>query len=330
MADTIQTSDESFARFDPSSILKESRQDEDVEMTMDDEHRRIILAVDFGTTFSSVAYVRLDGMIQDTALDLENVNCITRYPGDRSALRDGPREDVPTELWYSLGELTGQEPLDDIATGPNEDDSDSEQIYEYNFSSKSSSESEGELDKEAEQREEEPRNISTPFWGFEVQLQLQRTDQPKDDMKRVARFKLLLDEKNTLTNHIRESVKTVIRNLKRCKLIKKDTDIINDYLTQLFIQTKNELRKTPDFDDNIPIEFVLSIPAVWPSNACRIMQTAMVIAAQRSGLGHLEKESLTNLFIVSEPEAAAACVLAEHRNDIYVSSISNSFVEFEF
>jgi len=54
------------------------------------------------------------------------------------------------------------------------------------------------------------------------------------------------------------------------------------------------------------------------------------VAAERSGLGRVEKENLGNLFIVSEPEAAAACVLAEHHNDVYVSSISQLFVEFEF
>jgi len=104
MANRFQTSNETFSRADPSSFLGEPRQDEDVEMTMDDRNERIILAVDFGTTFSSVAHVRLDGMTQDTLLDLEKVKCITRYPGDRSGARDGwpPREDVPTELWYSL------------------------------------------------------------------------------------------------------------------------------------------------------------------------------------------------------------------------------------
>lgn len=332
MADTIQTSIETFGRFDPSSILEEPNQDEDVEMTMDDGHRRVILAVDFGTTFSSVGYVRLGGTIQDTALDLDNIKCITRYPDDRTPPRDGwkPREDVPTELWYSLAEFAGQEPSDDMAIGSTEDDAGSEHIFEYNLSSESSSESEGELDKETEHREEEPRNYSTLFWGFEVQLELQRTDKPKDGMKRVTRFKLMLDEKNTLTNHIREEIKTVVRNLKRSKLIKKDTDIISDYLTQLLTHTRNELRKTPDFDDNIPIEFVLSIPAVWPSKACRVMQTAIAIAGQRSSLGHWGKESLGNLFVVSEPEAAAACVLAEHRNDIHVGSTSKSFVCFEF
>jgi len=139
----------------------------------------------------------------------------------------------------------------------------------------------------------------------------------------------MLDPKNTLTNHIYGEIKTIARNLRRSKLIQKDTDIISDYLTQLFTQTRNELQKTPNFHDNIPIEFVLSIPAVWPSKACRIMQMAMATAAERSGLGHWENESRGGLFIVSEPESAAACVLAEHGDDIHVSFILNSFAEFE-
>lgn len=323
--------DVTFRRFNPRSFLAGRSQDEDVEMTMDDGRQRIILAVDFGTTFCSVAYTRLRGTVQDTALDLKDVECITRYPGDRSAPQDGwqLREDVPTELWYNLGEMVEPEPSDDRSMGPNEDDSGSDNISDYDFSSKSSSESEGEVEKEAEQREQEPRNSNTPFWGFQVQLQLQRADTPKDGMKRVTRFKLMLDKGNTLTDDIREEIKPVVRNLKRTKLIQKDTDIISDYLTQLFTHTRNELRKTPNFDDNTPIEFVLTIPAVWPSEACRTMQKAMAVAAQRSGLGQWEKESLGDLFIVSEPEAAATCVLAENDNNIHVSSMLSSFAEFK-
>jgi len=311
MADTIQTSFEPFTRFDPNSILPQSSQNEDVEMTTDDGNRRIILAVDFGTTFSSVAYVQLSGLTQDTTRRLQQVKCITKYPGDRSAPRHGwqPREDTPTELWYSLGESAARKAPDDTAVGSTEDDSASDEDSPFHFGSEAPSESEGERDRQPEQRGEKPRNLGTKFWGFEVQLEMQRSYQPTDSMNRVIRFKLMLDEANVLTSTIRGAIKAAVRNLKKLKMIEKDTDIITDYLTQLLTHTKKELSKAPDFDDNIPIEFVLSIPAVWPSKACRIMQAAMATAAQRSGLGNPDGESLNNLFIVSEPEAAAACVL---------------------
>lgn len=49
------------------------------------------------------------------------------------------------------------------------------------------------------------------------------------------------------------------------------------------------------------------------------MQTAMKIAVEECGLGDQANNSVCNLFIISEPEAAAACVLAEHENELYVS-----------
>jgi hypothetical protein len=299
-------------------------------VNIDDAHGRIILAVDFGTKFSSVAFVRLGGMIENTALDLKNVKCITRYPGDPSASQHArqPSKDVPTELWYSLGGSPGQGPSNSISIELTGDGSNSKHISEYKFSNESSFETEIELEKETKQKKKKKRNSSTLFWGFEVQSQLQRIDKPKQCMKRVARFKLMLDEKNASTTHIREEIRTIIRNLKRFKLIKKDTDIISDYLTHLFTHIRNELHKTLDFDDETPIEFVLPIPAIWSSKACRIMQTATAIAAQRSGLGQWKKESLSNFFVVSEPEAAASYVLAKYSSDISVSSISNSFIEF--
>jgi hypothetical protein len=53
------------------------------------------------------------------------------------------------------------------------------------------------------------------------------------------------------------------------------------------------------------------------------MQAAMSTAAKRSEFGNLVNGNLDNLFIISEPEAAAACVLAEDSNDIYVGGFSN-------
>jgi hypothetical protein len=166
----------------------------------------------------------------------------------------------------------------------------------------------------------EDRGRSAPlFWGFGVQKQLKNIDIPKDGTRRLARFKLMLDENSTATESIRAELSLVLRNLKKSRLIKQDTDVISDYLEQLFKHTKDELRRLNEYSSSIPIEFVLCVPAVWPSRACRVMQAAMSAAAERSELGSLVNGSLDNLFIISEPEAAAACVLAEdNNNDIYV------------
>jgi len=334
MANAPLPSFERFQRVDPGPIVEDSSSDGDIEMTTDEAPGRLIIAIDFGTTFSSVAYARLNEATQGTTLSLMDVKCISRYPEDRPGHHISfaweYREDVPTELWYSPRPSPKQRRAGGTEIRPSGDGPENGHSTESDSSSDSSQsedENENEVENEGEQREEERAKPDTLFWGFGVQKQLKMIDIPKDGTKRIARFKLMLDEKNEHTDHIRAEIGAIVKNLKRSKLIKKDTDIISDYLTQLFTHTRNELRNMDDFNDNLPIEFVLCIPAVWPSKACRIMQTAMATAAQRSGLGSLQSDSLSNLFIVSEPEAAAAWVLAENNNDIFVSSLSRPLVD---
>jgi hypothetical protein len=48
------------------------------------------------------------------------------------------------------------------------------------------------------------------------------------------------------------------------------------------------------------------------------MQIAMATAIGKSGFGKVDDGSVDNLFIVSEPEAAAACVLADSTQRVKV------------
>jgi hypothetical protein len=59
--------------------------------------------------------------------------------------------------------------------------------------------------------------------------------------------------------------------------------------------------------------------------SARDMQEAMTRGVKLSSLGSVHHSGLDNLFIVSEPEAAAACVLAEDQYDIFVS-LSDVFI----
>ncbi|KAK6189536.1 hypothetical protein LQW54_013168 [Pestalotiopsis sp. IQ-011] len=71
-------------------------------------------------------------------------------------------------------------------------------------------------------------------------------------------------------------------------------------------------------------EIVLCIPAIWKQKACRNMQTALASALLAAGYEDIaiESHSIENLFVVSEPEAAAAFVLENDRsiraNDTFV------------
>lgn len=327
MADATQTSIARFERIDLRAVIYDRSADGDVEM-VDDERSRLIIALDFGTTFSSVAYARVSEAARGTTLGIMNVKCIANYPDDRSrnqtTFSRESREDVPTELWYTPKALKLRGRPSKVSKEPAPAESENEQSEEVDSSTDSSSlTSEGDdgLENGQEPSEEdngrqEPESL---FWGFGVQRQLGNMDIQKDDSRRLSRFKLMLDKQNTLTTHIWTELGKILKKLKKMKLIKEDEDIIGDYLTQLFKHTKEQLQDTEDLDSRTPIEFVLCVPAVWPSKACRIMQTAMATAIQRSGLGSLEGGNISNLFIISEPEAAAACVLAENNDSIAVS-----------
>ncbi|PMD30615.1 hypothetical protein L207DRAFT_549324 [Hyaloscypha variabilis F] len=285
---------------------------------------RLIIAFDFGTTFSSVAYALVSDETPRDTVDITDVRCIARYPDDRPqpGVTFGwePREDVPTELWYSLPLTSKHKQSGHQSMQISEEES----MNGDSTMSDASSEFSCSFPDDTDNLEDEEENTganggrSDPlFWGFGVQKQLKHIDIPKDGTRRITRFKLMLDEKSEETEDIRAELFPILKNLKRSKMIKHNTDVINDYLEQLFRHTKDELRRLTLYNVNTPIEFVLCVPAVWPSKACRAMQAAMSAAAKGSELGSLVNGGIDNLFIISEPEAAAACVLAEDNNDIY-------------
>lgn len=110
MAHAPQSSFTRFQKFPPGRLL-DLPSDLDVEMAEaepapEEPSTRLIVAVDFGTTFSSVAYARVSEKTPRDTVGITEVTCIARYPDDRPhpGVTFGwePREDVPTELWYRL------------------------------------------------------------------------------------------------------------------------------------------------------------------------------------------------------------------------------------
>jgi hypothetical protein len=77
------------------------------------------------------------------------------------------------------------------------------------------------------------------------------------------------------------------------------------------------------FDDSYSKEIVLCVPAIWTQKACRDMQTAMARAMGQARFEGVDvrNNSIENLFIVSEPEAAAAYVLATERGVSVISPL---------
>jgi hypothetical protein len=303
--------------------------DEDVEMIdlNRDEHAavserdRLIVAVDFGTTFSSVAYARVKKGTQPSRIGYSTIKCVDRYPEYKPPLgASDSREDVPTELWYH--------PEPDLAPSSSQNlgpTTSSVDGFGINWTSRYPSSDEEIMsctslqDAEVEEKSDvnNPQASRPECWGFGVQRQLDKVDIPKDNEGRIANFKLLLDDSEA-TKDIRANLTPIINHLKRTKLIQKEEDLFAHYLTHLLQNAKQHLSEQGVLEDDTPVEFVLCVPAKWPIKGRRVLQTALKSAVKDVRLGKQNEDGGLDLFIVAEPEAAAACVLAEDRAEILV------------
>ena len=330
---------ERFARFDPGPILDDSSNSQHDGMELDNMSDVLRIAIDFGTTFSSVAYTRTPASGYSTSL--MDIACIARYPGDRPlpviTQAWEPRQDVPTELGYPQAAFEDCVRPDNSSLSQDEDQLDHEALPESDASSALSVSG---LDRE--QTPEEVLKLSglnrakspkAVAWGFEVQNQFATEDVPQACHRHIAKIKLLLAKaeellldkprgKGQTIEDIRTDVVAELEKLKKLRLIRVDTDVITHFLENLFFHTKKELQQLDRLEPAVKVEFILCVPAEWSSRACRVMQNSMAEAAESSGLGVVKDGSLDNLFIVSEPESAASCIMAECDNDIFVGALS--------
>lgn len=260
----------------------------EIDSRNENEVDRLIISTDFGTTFSCVAF----------ASTKKDIGIVRGYATDPMSIQKKPRFDVPTESWYptkaKLEELMIERNADidePMLRFDDEDDSDDD----FN---------------DAQGKSGLQPNFM--YWGYEVQDKLSEPDLDKKQYNCITRSKLLLDTSYE-TKKIREELKPVLKTLKARKYIKADEDVIAQYLEQLFSHAKRYLKDIRRLKATTVVEHVLCVPVIWSPSACRKMQSAMEIAIQQTELG-----SINNLFLVSEPEAAAAYVL-EYSKSISVS-----------
>jgi hypothetical protein len=273
-----------------------------------------VVAVDFGTTFSSVAFVSYTHEYQRKYIGLNQIELIGDYPGwvDTNA----QIRDAPTELWYpnpghqpdgTNSFVTGEQMADLM---PDSDSSDDGEAL------RSDSESEaGTYQREAPTRPTSPHATPELFWGYSVAQQLDIAE-AFDSSKRVARFKLLLHD-GPESAKARALLEETCVMLRKNGLIKDNTDLIAHYLEQLFKHAHSRLVED-GYTDESKVEFVLCIPAIWKARAVRKMQVAMTQAIKRSKFGKLQNKSIDNLFIVSEPEAAATAAVQSNKANFRV------------
>lgn len=295
---------EAFTRMDDS----ESGEDTDMgeapsESTDKVDGACFIVAIDFGTTFSSVALRATDDRDRKMMRYSSDINCIGNFQNDPSG-SPGDRKEVPTESWYRGKPYEkNAEVLSDCNNQPG---SLSEQVdvgeteglggTEFEIPSDDSDDEAGQIDDDKY------------LWGYSVQQNLRNPIHDFDRDLRIARSKLLLGG-SAATPETRTKLNASMKILRRKGYIKKDVDIITDFLAHLLQHTKENLLRYHSFEESMPLEFVVCVPATWTPAACRIMQNAMAQAVKRAVMGELSNECIQNMFIVSEAEAAAACVL---------------------
>lgn len=277
--------------------------------------KRLIIAIDFGTTYSAVSYVSLAEGESGGYLSLDRIRSVQNFPDDWNLPGDRMKSEVPTEVIYPLNRhFRKKEDLDVM-------DVDQEDVIDGSMNGAAEVPG-GEANPTASDQEDEESDgpisdddDSDSFrWGYRVHeawaqpaTHCDRTNQP------LSRFKLILDNSPT-TELIRNQLGLTLETLQRKRIIKKPLYVIADFLTCLLRHTKSYLR-AEGFDDSYGTEIVLCVPAIWSQKACRDMQMAMAIALRRvrfEGVD-IQNNSIENLFIVSEPEAAAAYVLAMER-----------------
>ena len=268
-----------------------------------DAGNRLVIAIDFGTTFSTVAYISLNPSTPGFSVRPDQVLCVDHYPdippSSASASVVEVNENVPTELWYVEGVLD----YCDSSSGDSEIDVD-------DYLSDDSKEDSSNLQVGARVVALQGEKQADFLWGFGVHDGLLKPGKFSDTRTRIQRFKLMLDFQGGKTVKVRRDLLDQLSILKRRKIMKNQEQMISDYLEQLLRHARRRLKATGDLRQNSQIEFVLCVPNLWSEKACRIMHDRMATAIKCAGLGGLNQECVDNLFIVAEPEAAAEFVLS--------------------
>ncbi|KAK7998891.1 hypothetical protein PG991_014566 [Apiospora marii] len=292
---------------------------------VDDEEelgKRLIIAIDFGTTYSCVSYAAVQRGERPEYLMRDRIESIENYPNDQDPDAASPmKKQVPTELMYpKTADFRAKEGLPELADG----DEPQEEVPALH-------DEDGDIDmadaddKTVQQYMEELMldNSDTLSWGYSVHESQSLPKVHSDSSsKPLSRFKLLLDT-SPMTEEVRHSLKDTVESLQKRKIIKKPLQLIADFLTCLLRHTKEELADR-GYDDSWALEIVLCVPAIWTQKACRDMQSALAVAMEKTNFKgvDIQNNSIENLFIVSEPEAAAAYVLAwspdVHPGDTFV------------
>ncbi|KAJ5199425.1 hypothetical protein N7491_000016 [Penicillium cf. griseofulvum] len=145
-------------------------------------------------------------------------------------------------------------------------------------------------------------------WGYEARRHLKHlhsTGVSLNASNRLIRLTKLILENPSLDSTNNDALSEVIETLGH--LGKTVKDVITDYLFEVFCYTKKHLKEHENFRETSLVEFSLATPAGWPMRTSWSMQEIVREAAVRASL--CRPSEALDLFIINEPEAAAAFAL---------------------
>lgn len=292
----------------------------------DVEKRRFIIGVDYGTAYSSASYAVVYGDSRELGRsDIRHITNFDDDPFDQDRY-SSPSKDVASVVWYPDEEVRNADPLSyDTAeermahiqidhqetSWPVEEDEESVAYIGEN----------GEHTNQ--QMKSPPYSRNTPDtvrWGFGAQPSSRLSNASEFLSKRnspIQWAKLQLADGKFRAGYSQKSQKSFYA-LRSSSVVTKELDFITDFLTCFFKHIKKELREKEDLLDDEPVEMVLCVPVCWSCKARRKMYDAMSMAMKQSGLG---ADCIDDMYMVHEPEAAAAYFLGEE-SDIMVRSSS--------
>jgi hypothetical protein len=280
-----------------------------------------IIAVDLGTTYSSVSYARIKSSTHRQTFRIDEIRCISTYPNGYggSDARDNARiENVPTQLMYltQKSQPAAMSESSDIEKSSDELRCLGSTIREVTtkrkrcktFTRKS-------YIRTSHHVKNWTRAAGVSIrWGFQVQeMQKNRGDlalyQTQETVKLI---KLTLGSNHAeLLNERRAVLNEQVARLQAPGCVYSRDHLFEDYLTRLLHHAKRTLRRQSYLMEDTDMEFVLCVPVSWSESDCRVMHNAMVKAIDHCNFGTSTSADFRDLFIVSEPEAAAQFVLAK-------------------
>ncbi|CCD54394.1 hypothetical protein BofuT4_P124420.1 [Botrytis cinerea T4] len=286
---------------------------------------KVVIGLDYGTTFTSVSYSIVPINCGNMKSSANDVLSVINWPSDGE---DGERKQVPTESWYS------PEPVERHRN-------DEDKIFDENLFDLSQGQHPlllsgvaGDTINDPEDSEMEDELAVDFLWGYGVPYHMYKANSTRSQRRLVKRAKLMLVE-TEYTNEDRKGLRRTLTGLLKEGIIRRHgkrsktesdmwdaVDPISDYIVKVLQHTKEQLKHLHRFTDQTPVDFVMTVPTVWSPEASRVLQTSVKAAIQATAFGKPWGTTADNVFLISEPEAAATFLL-ESSEDI---SLGETFI----